>query len=168
MSKITKGFLLTKTVSINKQKGLDADWTRRWFLLNNTGILRCYDSCYADHLVYEIDLQSEHISHDDIIYPASEYGKPWILSVMRKERGEKLLLEADCEECMERWTQFIQTSLSVISGNGKNSNMLSISIESYLVSKPKIPPRPNPSLLSSGVFSIDSISSITQSPAGTR
>ena len=167
MFKVKNGFLLTKTVPINKQKVLDACWTRRWFQLNKKGILRCYDSCYADHLVYEIDLQSEHVSHDDVMYPASEYGKPWILSVMRRGREEELLLEADCEECMERWAQFIQASLTDLSENGKNSDIFSKSIDLHLVSKPKVPPRPNLSLLSSGVFSIDSISSIDQSPAGT-
>ena len=168
LTKVKKGFLFTKTVSITKQSGLDVDWTRKWFQLSNTGILRCYNSCYADQLVFEVDLQSEHVSHDDVIYPASEYGKPWILSVMRRERGEKLLLEADCEECMERWVQEIQISLSafVISKNRKNSNMFSKSIDLHLVTKPRVPPRPSLSLLSSGVFSIDSVSSITQSPAG--
>ena len=130
-----------KIVSTNtKQRKLNADWTRRWFKLINTGILRCYDSCYADNLVYEIDLQSEHISHDDIIYPASEYGKPWILSVMRRERGEKLLLEADCEECMKKWAKFIHIFLSTEVGNVEKLYYESMDLNSR--AKPKVPPKP--------------------------
>ena len=155
MCEVNNGFLFTKVVSSKtKQQGLDTDWTRRWFRLHNSGILKCYDNCYADQLVFEVDLQSEHVSHDDVIYPASEYGKPWILSVMRRERGEKLLLEADCEECIKKWTKFILTFLSTEVGNVnelKYESMKPISQE-----KPKVPPKPvrSPSKPSPGIYRI--------------
>ena len=140
MCEVNNGFLFTKMVSINERKGSKADWTRRWFQLHNTGILKCYDNCYADQLVFEIDLQSEHVSHDDVIYPASEYGKPWILSVMRRGREEELLLEADCEECMKKWAKFILIFLSTEVGNVET--LYYEPMDQISQARPKVPPKP--------------------------
>ncbi|KAI6650667.1 hypothetical protein LOD99_7718 [Oopsacas minuta] len=115
---LKRGFLFMKMLSGNtEQQELNNDWERRWFQLHNTGVLKCYDSYNADQMVFRIDLKSIHVSRDDVIYPVSIPGKPWIVSVGMRERDEEMLLEADCEECMERWAQLILKSLSMEPNN---------------------------------------------------
>ena len=89
------------------------NWNRRWFLLHRNGMLLCYDSYSANQLMFEFDLQSLCVSHDDVIYPDAGSNKPWIISVLlRNQDGKRLLLETDCEECMEKWAQLILESLT--------------------------------------------------------
>lgn len=88
-------------------------WNRRWFLLHSNGMLLCYDSYSANQVMFEFDLKSLCVSRDDVIYPESGSDKPWIICVLlRNQNGRRLLLETDCEECMERWAQLILESLT--------------------------------------------------------
>ena len=120
MSGVSKeGFLFVKILTGNSsQLTAHVEWSRRWLQLYSNGILKCYDSCYAEQLVFIYDLISLHVSADDLVYP--DGGKPWIISVGVKERGEKLLLEADCEECMERWAELMTRSLDTGFMNGES------------------------------------------------
>ncbi|KAI6650668.1 hypothetical protein LOD99_7719 [Oopsacas minuta] len=141
---LKRGFLFMKMLSGNtEQQELNNDWERRWFQLHNTGVLKCYDSYNADQMVFRIDLKSIHVSRDDVIYPVSIPGKPWIVSVGMRERDEEMLLEADCEECMERWAQLILKSLSMEPNNVKTSKSDYYEVmEQAEQAKPKIPPKP--------------------------
>ena len=114
MSGLSKeGFLFVKILTGNSsQLTAHVKWSRRWLQLYSNSILKCYDSCYAEQLVFRYDLISLHVSADDLVYPDGVSGKPWIISVGIKERGEKLLLEADCKECMERWAELMTRSLA--------------------------------------------------------
>ena len=114
-----------------------AEWNRRWIQLYNNGTLKCYDSCFANHLVFRHDLISLHVSADDLVYPDGVSGKPWIISVGLKERGEKLLLEADCEECMERWAESMTQSLTTNSMNEGESPVYYELMESPVEDKSK-------------------------------
>ena len=102
-------------------------WKRRWFVLYSDGTLKCYDTCYAKQLEFSL-----HVSADDLVYPDGMSGKPWIISVRAEERGEKLLLEADCEECMERWAELMKRP--------SIGNKLTLGLKPTLSPKPKLQP----------------------------
>ena len=88
-------------------------WNRRWFRLYRNGMLVCFDDYSAHQLMFEFDLKSLCVSHDDVMYPDAGSGKPWIISVLLKNQdGRRLLLETDCEECMEKWARLILGSLT--------------------------------------------------------
>ena len=144
-----EGFLFVKICNTS-QLTTHAEWNRRWIQLYNNGTLKCYDSCFANHLVFRHDLISLHVSADDLVYPDGVSGKPWIISVGLKERGEKLLLEADCEECMERWAKLMTQFLNP---NFKNETSAIRRATLPLVkAKPRISPKP---MLKANLYSYD-------------
>ena len=131
---VKEGFLLTKILTGNTSHPTPhIDWNRRWFELYRNGILKCYDSCYADHQVFSL-----HVSVNDLMYPYGMSGKPWIISVGMRERGEKLLLEADCEECMERWAELMTQSVSTESSDIRRD--VKSPLKPIVSPKPKLQP----------------------------
>ena len=138
MSGVSKeGFLFVKILTGNaSQLTPHIEWNRRWLQLYSNGILKCYNNYNADQLVFRLDLISLHVSVNDLKYPDGVSGKPWIITVGIKERGEKLLLEADCEECMERWAELMTQSVSTDSMNGESPAYYEL-MESTIETKPK-------------------------------
>ncbi|KAI6655531.1 hypothetical protein LOD99_2030 [Oopsacas minuta] len=114
MSGVAKqGFLFMKILQGNFSNiRPHVNWARRWFQLHKNGTLMCYDSFYADQLLFTFDFKSLKVSRRDVMYPDGGSGKPWIISVGIRDLEETILLEVDCEECMEKWAELILDSLT--------------------------------------------------------